>query len=80
MVWEVCGGGCTGKSTYTASRNTTVLQQEDQQAAAWGAKAKENLSLYGISSVDELIAESVAQNVLGIPGILAQQVIMILLE
>jgi hypothetical protein len=57
-----------------------AAREHDSRISAWGAKAKENLSLYGISSVSKLIAESVAQNVLGTPGDLSQQVIMILLE
>ncbi|MCC8065014.1 MAG: hypothetical protein LIO70_08015 [Clostridiales bacterium] len=57
----------------------TAAADHDPHMDMLGIRAQENLSLYGISSVSELIAESIAQNILDSPGALAQQVVFILM-
>lgn len=63
-------------------RADTDIMEEARNASApiekWGKRAKTSLSLYGITSVGEMISESVAQNILSEPGELAQKVILIL--
>lgn len=66
----------------TGSADTDIRAEaraENDVLKEWGEKAKKDLSLYGLTSVDKMVAESVSQNIFGNPGTLAQQIILILI-
>lgn len=66
----------------TGDENTDIeyaAKEKSPMMDSWGKSAKEDLSLYGLISVKEMISESLAQNILGEPGGIAQQTILILL-
>ncbi len=57
-----------------------LLKSDIPEKRLWGARAKQDLSLYGLVSVEEMVSESLAQNILSEPGNIAQQVLLILMR